>query len=257
MGSKASDAQAFQNELDKITSAMGTELAPALKELAPVALSAAKGLAAIVNFGAQNPGLAITGAIVASIGKAALGETLGKAVGGMIGSLTPASAGLGLLAAAAAYAAYAITDWQAKSDAEKGKGDKDAALVAKAQKELKDTGKISKDTIDEIAMRRAEVAGMQGALKTGGVDYQGATAMVVGHATGGADQISVGEGATEDAKRKGKEGVDALAAKLDALIAAYKEGQKKPTGPIDVNIISGLPAPAPAVNNAARSSSVE
>ncbi len=246
-----------QIQLDQVYAELGTALLPALREFTPVAKGAAEALAGVVRFGAEHPGLAITGAIVASIGKAALGETIGKAVGGMLASMTPATAGLGLLAAAAVAAAIAIADYQEKSDKEKGKGDKDAALIAKAQKELKETGKISKETIDEVAMRRAEVSGMQSALKTGGVEDQDLTAMALAGVSGDkAGTIATGEGATRDAKEKGKEGVDALAGKLDALIAAYKDSEKKPKGPIDVNIIGGMPAPGPAINNAARSGGV-
>jgi len=221
LGTKASEAQAFQNELDKITSAMGTELAPAMKELAPVALSAAKSLAGIVTFGAQNPGLMITGALVASIGKAAVGEAVGKAVGGMLSGVTASHVGLGLLAAAAIAAAVAIEDYEAKSNKERDKGKGDAALIAKAEKEFRETGKIDKETIDQIATRRAEVEGMRGALKTGGVEDQGFTAIVVSKFTGGSDQISTGEGATRDAKEQGSQKLDVLAGKMDQLLAAY------------------------------------
>jgi len=107
-------------------------------------------------------------------------------------------------------------------------------------------------------MRRAEVAGMQSALKTGGVETQDLTAVAIAElGYDKAGTIATGEGATRDAKEKGKEGVDALAGKLDALIDAYKESEKKPKGPIDVNIIGGMPSPAPAVNNAARSGGVQ
>ncbi len=124
-------------------------------------------------------------------------------------------------------------------------------------KSLYKSGKISKDTIDEIATRRAEVSGMQSTLKTGGVEDQGLTAMALAGVSGDkAGTIATGEGATRDAKEKGKEGLDALAGKLDALIAAYKDSEKKPKGPIDVNIIGGMPSPGPAVDNAARSGGV-
>ena len=257
---KGKEAQGVdtQIQLDQVYAELGTALLPALREFTPVAKGAAEALAGIVKFGAEHPGLAITAAIVASIGKAAIGETIGKTIGGLVASMTPATAGLGLLAAVAVAAAVAIADYQEKSDKEKGKGDKDAALVAKAQKELKETGKISKETIDEVAMRRAEVSGMQSALKTGGVKDQDLTAMALAGISGDkAGTIATGEGATRDAKEKGKEGVDALAGKLDALIAAYKESEKKPKGPIDVNIIGGMPSPGPAVNNAARSGGVQ
>ena len=76
MGSKASDAMAFQIELDKVTSQLGNELSPALKEIGPVAIGAAKGLSGLVSFGASHPETAITAAIVGSIGKA-MGGTAG------------------------------------------------------------------------------------------------------------------------------------------------------------------------------------
>ena len=64
------------------------------------------------------------------------------------------------------------------------------------------------------------------------------------------------ESIIKKSKEKGKEGLDALAGKLDALIKAYTDSEKKPKGPIDVNIIGGMPSPGPAVNNAARSTGV-
>ena len=221
MKGTAAQGVEFQIELDKITSAMGTELAPAMKDLAPVALSAAKSLAGIVTFGAQNPGLMITGALIASIGKAAVGEAVGKAVGGMLSSVTASHVGLGLLAAAAIAAAVAIEDYEAKSNKEKGKAGDDSALIAKAEKQFRETGKIDKETIDQIAQRRAEIEGQRGALKTGGVEDLSFTQILAAKVTGGADQVAAGEGATRDAKEQGSQKLDVLAAKMDQLIATY------------------------------------
>ena len=246
-----------QIQLDQVYAELGTALLPALREFTPVAKGAAEALGGIVKFGAAHPGLAITAAIVASIGKASLGEAAGMAVGKMLSSMTPATAGLGLLAGAAIAAALAIMSYVEKSDKEKDKGSADPRLIEKANEELKRTGTLSQETIDKIAMRRAEVAGMQSALKTGGVETQDLTAVAIAElGYDKAGTIATGEGATRDAKEKGKEGVDALAGKLDALIAAYKDSEKKPKGPIDVNIIGGMPSPGPAVNNAARSGGV-
>jgi cell division protein ZapA (FtsZ GTPase activity inhibitor) len=253
MKGKEAEGIAFQIELDKVTSALGTELAPALKTLAPLAIDAAKGLAGIVSFGAQNPGIAITAAIVASIGKAAVGEAVGKAVGGMLANMTASSAGLGLLAAAAIAAAIAIADYQAKSDEAKGKASADPELIKKAEEQLRTKGTIDKETIDEIARKRAEVAGAQAALKTGGVDYQGLTAVVVAQATGGGSQIAAGEGTTLAAKEMGPEKLDALASKLDALIAAYGKTQR-----VYVENAADMKgaAPGPTPNEGARSGGV-
>lgn len=256
---KGKEAQGVdtQIQLDQVYAELGTALLPALREFTPVAKGAAEALGGIVKFGAAHPGLAITAAIVASIGKASLGEAAGMAVGKMLSSMTPATAGLGLLAGAAIAAALAIMSYVEKSDKEKDKGNADPRLIEKANEELKRTGTLSQETIDKIAMRRAEVAGMQSALKTGGVETQDLTAGAIAElGYDKAGTIATGEGATRDAKEKGKEGVDALAGKLDALIAAYKDSEKKPKGPIDVNIIGGMPSPGPAVNNAARSGGV-
>ena len=195
MKGKEAEGIAFQIELDKVTSALGTELAPALKSLAPLAVDVAKGLAGIVSFGAQHPGMAITAAIVASIGKAALGEVVGKAVGGMLSNMTASSAGLGILAAAAVAAAIAIADYQDKSDAaKKGAGD-DQALIRKAEEQLRKTGTVDKETIDAIAQKRAEVAGAQAVARTGGVEDLSYTQILAAKITGGADQVAAGEGA--------------------------------------------------------------
>ena len=168
--------------------------------------------------------------------------------------MTPATAGLGLLAGAAIAAALAIMSYVEKSDKEKDKGNADPSLIEKANAELIRTGTLSQETLDKIAMRRAEVAGMQSALKTGGVETQDLTAVTIAElGYDKAGTIATGEGATRDAKEKGKEGVDALAGKLDALIKAYTDSEKKPKGPIDVNIIGGLPSPGPAVDQSARS----
>jgi hypothetical protein len=256
---KGKEAQGVdtQIQVDQVYAELGTALLPALREFTPVAKGAAEALAGIIKWGAEHPGLAITGAIVASIGKASLGEAAGMAVGKMLSSMTPATAGLGLLAGAAIAAALAIMSYVEKSDKEKDKGNADPHLIEKANEELKRTGTLSQETIDKIAMRRAEVAGMQSALKTGGVETQDLTAGTIAElGYDKAGTIATGEGATRDAKEKGKEGVDALAGKFDALIAAYKDSEKKPKGPIDVNIIGGLPSPGPTPNEGARSGGV-
>jgi hypothetical protein len=240
MKGKEAEGIAFQIELDKVTSALGTELAPALKSLAPLAVDVAKGLAGIVSFGAQHPGMAITAAIVASIGKAALGEVVGKAVGGMLSNMTASSAGLGILAAAAVAAAIAIADYQDKSDAaKKGAGD-DQALIRKAEEQLRKTGTVDKETIDAIAQKRAEVAGAQAVARTGGVEDLSYTQILAAKITGGADQVAAGEGATRAAKEMGPEKLDALASRLDALIAAYSKTQR-----VHVENAADLRGPAP------------
>ena len=97
----------------------------------------------------------------------------------------------------------------------------DSALIAKAEKQFRETGKIDKETIDQIAQRRAEVEGQRAALKTGGVEDLSFTQILAAKVTGGADQVAAGEGATRDAKEQGSQKLDVLAAKMDQLIATY------------------------------------
>jgi hypothetical protein len=65
-------ANRFQQKLDEVTEKMGNSLLPTLERLAPVALQVTEGFGKIVAWSAENPGKAITAAIVASIGRAGI-----------------------------------------------------------------------------------------------------------------------------------------------------------------------------------------
>jgi len=254
LNTKASQAQGVQNEWDRMSAEVGNDLAPALRDLAPHAIEAARGLAEVAGMAARHPEAAIVAALVASIAKAAIGETVGKALGSAIGSAAaPAGLAIGALAIAAAAAAAAIEDYTSKSNAEKGKSDKDAALVAKAEKQLRDTGKIDKDTIDELAQRRAEIEGQRTALRTGGVDELSYTQILAAKVKGGADQVAAGEGATAAAREAGADKLDTLATKMDQLIAQYSK-------PMRVHVDNAADirgqAPGPNVDSGARSDGV-
>lgn len=68
----AAKAQRFQNNLDKIAETAAGKLIPALEKLAPMALRLAEQFGRVVQWAAENPGKAITAAIVASIARAGL-----------------------------------------------------------------------------------------------------------------------------------------------------------------------------------------
>lgn len=84
MNTSAAKVQLFNNELSKIGGQIAERVLPQLQKLAPYVVSAAEAFAKFVSFAAENPGTAITGAIIASIGKAAIGSAVGTAVSKMV-----------------------------------------------------------------------------------------------------------------------------------------------------------------------------
>lgn len=80
MSTTESKAQLFQNKLDAVTASLTERLLPSLERLAPHAERLAKMFADVVTVVADNPGKAITLAIIASIGKATIGPAISKAI---------------------------------------------------------------------------------------------------------------------------------------------------------------------------------
>lgn len=70
--SDAAKAQRFQNNLDVIASKLAADLLPQLEKLAPKVLQVAEAFSNLVKWVTDNPGKAITAAIVASIARAGL-----------------------------------------------------------------------------------------------------------------------------------------------------------------------------------------
>lgn len=82
----AAQAQLFANAMEEAGNAVRAELLPAVKELAPHAVDAAHALAGLVHFGKEHPEVAIVGALTAAIGKAAMGDAIGRALTTRLGS---------------------------------------------------------------------------------------------------------------------------------------------------------------------------
>lgn len=249
--------QAFQS--DKMQSAMGKiiDRLPAMAEL----------FAKIAGWTVDNPGAAISAAIVASIGKAAIGEAVGSVLGNVLKSFPAASVGVGLLATAAIAAADAVMAYEAKKDEEAGRLQSASSLANRARSQLAKTGEVDKDTIDELARRRADLEAVRGAAAGGGVEKLSFTQLLAAKITGGADQIAAAEAITEEAQRLGPEGVEKQIAELDALLAAAAPVRARPVpfGPPEavsaVAQVAALPmlerpgaaapaAPAPAAQGA-------
>ena len=96
MNTTESKAQIFQNKLDAITASMADRMLPAFERLAPTVEKTMQAFADVVAWSANNPGQAITLAIVGSIAKASVGPMVGKALVDLIGG----KAGAGGAAAA-------------------------------------------------------------------------------------------------------------------------------------------------------------
>lgn len=84
MNTSAAKVQLFNNKLAEIGGQIAERVLPQLQKLAPYVVNAAEAFAKMVSFAAENPGTAIAAAIVASIGKAAIGSAVGSAVSKLI-----------------------------------------------------------------------------------------------------------------------------------------------------------------------------
>lgn len=208
--------QAFQSE--QVQNAIG--------KLADKLPAFADALAKVVSFTVENPAEAITAAIVAKIGASAMGDT----VASLFKSFPAATIGVGLLAAAAAAAAAAIADYEEKSKKEEQTLDETPALIKKAQQEMAKGGQVSQETLDQLAQRRAEFAGVAKAGETGGVTNVSYAAILAAKITGGADEVARGEGMRKEMQKLGEEGIAKTTSDLDAVIAQAVAARKAAAG---------------------------
>lgn len=215
--------QAFQSEKFQHALASVIDRLPALAEW----------LAKIAGWTIDNPGTAISAAILASIGKAAIGEAVGSALGSLFKAFPGATIGVGLLAAAAVAAAEAIADYEKKAHGKEEELDATPALIKKAQQEIKATGSVSEDTLNDLAKRRSEFEAVKKAGETGGVTGMSYAAILAAKITGGADDVAAGEGVTKEANKLGPEGVASTIADLDATLQAAIAAKRgaAPAGP--------------------------
>lgn len=101
MGTAEARAQAFQNNLDLVASSLAERVLPQLEKLAPKALELADALSKLVSAAIDNPVTAITAAIVGSIAKAAIGESVKETLTSILkGSTGGAGATAGALGGA-------------------------------------------------------------------------------------------------------------------------------------------------------------
>lgn len=224
--------QAFQS--DQMQAAIG-KVADRLPALADF-------LAKVATWTVDNPGEAITAAIVAKIAASGMSE----AIGSVVKSFPAASIGVGLLAAAAVAAAAAIQEYEAAATKQEATLDETPALIKKAQQEIKTTGSVSKETLDTLAQRRADFEAVQKAGETGGVTPISYAAMIAAKVTGGGAEVASGEGITKEAKKLGEEGVTKTITDLDAVIAQAVAAKKAQAGSAAAEGTPGAPGPAGA-----------
>jgi len=219
------------------------QMQAAIAKLAAKLPALAEAIAGAVAWATDNPGKAIVGAITASIAKAAVGD----AVASLFKSFPAASVGVGLLAAAAAAAAAAIADYEAKATKQEETLTDTPQLIKKAQEEIKTQGSVSKETLDELAARRAEFEGVQKASETGGVGLQRYTTILAAKLTGGADEVARAEATTKVAEKLGAEGVQKTITDLDSLIAQGVQARQAapPAGGGAPPVVPGAPVAAP------------
>ncbi len=166
MSTTEAKAVLFQNRLELIAASLADRVLPQLEKMAPAALQIIEAFAKLVGWAAENPGQAITLAIVGSIAKAALGNAVSSAISSLISSVAGRAAGAGVgagggnaiggaMAVGAAIGTTVATVGQMKEaaavDAAGGRQDEVQAILAKARAQRK-AGAISKE--DEIALQQ-------------------------------------------------------------------------------------------------------
>lgn len=260
MNTKESKAQVVQNQIDERWAQLSERVLPAFERMAPAAMKVIDSFAGLVEFVSNNLKLSIGLAIAGSIGKAAIGPLIGKAIGesiasaGLSNALGKALGGLGGLGIAGGLAITAATvylaakDFVDKSDkaeadlhntVEKGAPD----LVTKAKAQLAATGKVDKDTLDQLAMQRANLEGLRNAdqktLSEGKLGWVASAWANMTESPETAARMAETEGQVGYASQNKGE-IEALINKMDQVFQAVKENKQK--GPIDVNIVGGVVA---------------
>lgn len=259
MGSKESKAQVFQNQIDERWASLSERVLPSLEKLAPAAEKTVSAFASLVEFVSNNLGTSIALAITGSIGKAVLGPMIKTAIvesiasrgiagtAGSIAQMPGVGAGLAGVTIMATAAYLTVKEFNAnKEGAAKGEQER----LANAQKLIDDAAKskepLTKDQLNEIARARADLEGSRGLAKRYRENEDLNWFEKFG---GGVYDFFAGEDANKskaELEGRGKEAaanvdkIDALAAKMDALIKATTDNKQR--GPLDVNVVGGTVA---------------
>ena len=240
-----SKAQVFQNKLEDMAGRMMTSVIPAFERLAPSLITVGDAFGKLVSWAAENPGKAITAAIVGSIAKAAIGETIAGSLkaliggggaaggGGLVGALGPILA-LGAIAGAI-LGNFAVDQAELRDKVE--------------QKKMKEIGAAGGNVLwkadEKSDVRRAPTYQNVVRDEEGHWKVQESETMMAqtGSLAARFSNIKAGMGLPEQATDTVSSGaaLEAIGAKLDALAAASK-GALKEGGTINVG---NMPPPVP------------
>lgn len=254
----ASKAQLVQNSFDDIAADAMRKLVPALEKLVPVAQQLGTAFGNMLTWVAENPGTAITGAIVASIAKAgiegAIAQGIAKTItgsggggtgGGKGGALGAAGTALGIIAAAVTITAMGVEliDMGFKASEAADQGADDAATKAATDRANIVAKGASAEGMEKLRKQRAELeeqlAGAQrgkerfGLLTPRGIDGFSAAANFFDLGGVSGDQQEM-EAAL--AKNEAK-----IVEQLQANDAAMKAMAQKLGGTLSVNVLN-MPA---------------
>jgi hypothetical protein len=159
--------QLFNNRIEAIAASLAERLIPQFERLAPQVEEMIMAFAKVVGWAAENPGAAITTAIVGSIAKAAIGDAVGEILKNTLGKAATAGGGLAGLIGTAALAGITVGTMYAQvTNMKQGEGYKSAeeqmkfneSTIQKAEEERKKTGTVSPETLDALKTVRGELA---------------------------------------------------------------------------------------------------
>ncbi len=210
-------AQLFQQRLDIVVAGLADKVIPALNKLGPSAEMAAAGFGKVAAISAEHPVLAITGAIVAMIGKAALGELITKTIAERLASNMGALGMAGIAITAAAVTLIATKeiydqDKKKKEIAKEGIDDllsntkktehdiamldaKDAKLQAEKEKEWGAEGGADVDAVAKIEEEQKKIATERGRKVEELGFYKERIGQVTAEATATKEELAAGDAA--------------------------------------------------------------
>lgn len=255
-GNTDSKAADFNNQLERIASSLAERVLPQMEQLGPKIINFIDALSKMIGWASENPGSAITAAIIASIGKAAIGSMLSAALPELIkgamgaklagaGSLGALGTGLGIAMATFMIGSAVInllSDATSKGQnaaVNDNAATADALTNAKANLEGKGRGGTDADNLKTLEERKAALAARIDGAKS--ESYDGLDSLVE----------TIYSSKTLEQRGKRREDMDHLNDSRDGsgapglltqqanVEAAIKALHTKMSGVINVNIVSG------------------
>lgn len=268
MKTSAAQVQLFNNKLSEIGGQIAEKVLPEMAKAGPTIIKVVEAFAKMISFAAENPGMAITAAITASIGKAAIGAAVSGAVSKLVeGAASKMTGGMALtlgmatIAIAAATIVAQVLNEKKDAGAAGIKTDVSDAnkAVAAAEKEFKEKGSISPENMQALNNARASILEAEDKARAyqgagGDARYKGSDSLLSMQSIGAGarqafdvattDQTWEGLGAGRQASDQMRD-LSLMRQSIDAMKAAV-EAQGKGTQKVE---ITNLPAAAGPVAN--------